>query len=322
MKALIKIIKGFLIGVAAVIPGLSGSVFAVVVGLYEDLLLAVSNLRKNFRSSIRYLLPIVFGAALGVLLSTNLVLWVCETYRQQSYFFFIGLVLGSWPLIWRKMKKIRWKPQYCLLTLAAFAGVLLLSSYTSTLAKAGAEDYVAISQLQGAGDILTVFGAGLFSCSLMSIPGVSGSILLMVIGQYGTVYHSVGQCADLLLFLLQGEWSQAGNAASGVLVALPFLLGAALGFLLVAKLLVSLLKKAEALTYYAVAGLIAGSVVTLFRDGILSDPSFSPAIGLRPFFLFLLLDLLLAGAGIFCTKHMDAPEKSETSTVLSSSRSG
>lgn len=72
--------KGFLIGIALVIPGLSGSMFAVVVGLYERMVEAISSFRKQPLKNIKFLLPIMLGAVIGILASTKLVLWLCEQF--------------------------------------------------------------------------------------------------------------------------------------------------------------------------------------------------------------------------------------------------
>ena len=73
---LINALKGALIGVALVIPGLSGSIFAVIVGLYEPLLAAIAQFKKDWRQAIGFLWPIGIGAGIGVLLSTKIILWL------------------------------------------------------------------------------------------------------------------------------------------------------------------------------------------------------------------------------------------------------
>ncbi len=309
LKQIFHFIKGILIGIAAVIPGLSGSIFAVVVGLYEDILLAVNNLRKQTKKSILFLLPIVIGAAVGVLISTNLVLYICETYTHQSYIFFIGLVLGSIPLILRKMKKVPFRSVYLILPLITFAVILFVSFYTKNLSSGSAESYVAIPQITGIGDFLVIFFSGLVSCSLMSIPGISGSITLMVIGQYGSVYNAVGKCADMLTSLVQGNWEGVKASGSSVFVVLPFALGAIAGFLLIAKFLVYLLKKAEALTYYAVFGLVLGAIATLFLDGVFADKTQLSGMDSKMLVFTVILDLILIAGGIFCSVFLDKPQK-------------
>lgn len=180
MRKLIDFIKGILIGIALVIPGLSGSIFAVVVGLYEPILHAVNNVRKEFKKSFLFLLPIVLGVVIGILLSTKMVLWVTQNYIQQSYFFFIGLVLGSVPLVLRKVKGIKFKPQYLLLSVISFAAILAISFMLAGKNEEVAKEAITIAKITGVGDFLILTFAGLFACASMSIPGVSGSVMLMV----------------------------------------------------------------------------------------------------------------------------------------------
>lgn len=104
--------------------------------------------------------------------------------------------------------------------------------------------------------------------------------------------------------LITGNTAEAKAAAASILVVVPFLIGAVIGFLLIAKLLVFLLKKAESLTYYAVGGLVAGAVVTLLTEAV-RDPSFSFSIGVGKFIIILVIDAVLVVAGILCTKYLD-----------------
>jgi putative membrane protein len=304
MRKIIDFVKGIFIGIALVIPGLSGSIFAVVVGLYESILNAVNNIRKEFKKSFLFLLPIVLGVGVGILASTKLVLWVTENYKQQSYFFFIGLVLGSLPLILRKVKGIKFKPQYLLITVAAFVGLMLISFLLTGNVDESAAKLPKIEKITGVDDVLILTFAGIFSCATMSIPGVSGSVMLMVVGHYGSVYNAVGNCADFLKALLTGNIDEAKVAASSILVVLPFMIGAVIGIALIAKILVYLLKKYEAQMYYGVGGLVAGAVVTLLTEAI-KDPTFTFSIGVGKFLLILLIDAVLVVIGIICTKYLD-----------------
>jgi putative membrane protein len=307
MKNIINFIKGIFIGIAVIIPGLSGSIFAVVVGLYDKMLNAINTFRKEPKKNFIFLLPIIIGCAVGVLISTKATLFVTETYKQQSYFFFIGLVLGSIPLVLRKMKKVKFNPLYLILTFLSFFIIMTMTLSITTGNEDTAKSIVAIESIQSVQDVLIIFGAGVFSCSMMAIPGVSGSVMLMVINQYGTVYYAVGKCVDVIKYLLDGNMAAAGEAAQGIIVVLPFLLGAVVGFALIAKILGYLLKKFEGLTYYAVLGLIVGAIFALAHTGVLPELKFNIGIGsLAP---LLLIDLVCIVVGVLCTKFLDSPEK-------------
>lgn len=307
MKSVINFIKGFFIGIALVIPGLSGSIFAVVVGLYDKILMAINTFRKNLKKNIIFLLPILLGILAGIFGSTNAILWVCENYTQQSYFFFIGLVLGSLPLVLRKMKKVKFNPIYLILAFLSFFIIMTITLSIGAGNEEAAKSYIAIERIQNVSDLLIVFGAGVFSCSMMAIPGVSGSVMLMVVNQYGTVYNAVGKCVYVVKYILQGNWEMAMASAESVLIVIPYGIGAIVGFVLIAKILTYLLKKFEGLTYYAVLGLIIGAIFSLAYNGVLPDLDFT--LGAGKLVGLFVIDIILVIAGILCTIFLDSPEK-------------
>ena len=299
--SIINVIKSFFIGIALVIPGLSGSIFAVVVGLYEDIINAVSSFSKDIKGNIKFLAPVAIGCVIGILASTKAVLWLCENYQLQSYMFFIGLVLGSAPLIWRKMSKIKFNPVYLLLTIISFAAILLTSSGSSDSEKS----YIAIQALRGLPDFLTLLFAGIISVSLMMIPGISGSVMLMVLGQYGTVYNAVGSALDFLMYVIKGDFIAASECFMTVALIIPFLLGALIGIVIIAKILSFLLKKWESLVYYCVLGLISGAIVVLALEGGIVEiaADFSANV------LNIFISIIFIVIGCVCTVFLDNPKE-------------
>ena len=307
MSHIVNFIKGIIVGIAVVIPGLSGSMFAVIVGLYEKMINAVSNLRKEFKKNVLFLLPIVLGGVIGILLSAKLIVDLCEKFPQQSYFFFIGLVLGSIPLVLRKVKQIKFKPIYLLITLFSF-GFIMIMGYLSS-----GETSESISEtvhyLTGFSDVIAVFIAGFFSCALMSVPGVSGSVTLMVLGQYNKVYGAVGDCSDMVKYILKGDFDAALLYGKSLGTAIVFAIGGVLGFLIIAKLISRLLLKFEAQVYYGVSGMVLGATVILFTQGVLLDDSFKSIFtgaGLSGGIVgILVIDVLLIAIGVICTLFLD-----------------
>ncbi len=312
MSHIVNFVKGIIIGIAVVIPGLSGSIFAVVVGLYEKMINAVSEFRKDIKKNILFLLPIVIGAVIGVLLSTKLVLMLCQTYTQQAYFFFIGLVLGSIPLVLRKLKLKKFHPAYLLITVFCI-GLVLLMSFVSGGEGTGDGAASAVYYLTGFRDGIVILFAGFLSCALMSIPGVSGSVTLMVIGQYNKVYGAVSECTDLLKYLIKGDFTKAGEASRSLWLVAVFAIGGVLGFVLISKLIAALLRRFECQTYYGVAGMVIGAVLTLFLQGVLTDGKFISAFGgdfTVKIIGMLALDLVMVVLGVVCTLFLD--DDSET----------
>lgn len=264
----VNFLKGILIGIALVVPGLSGSIFMVVVGLYDKVMDAITTLLTKLKKNTLFLLPIVIGIGVGILASTKGVLFIYERFTWQSSLFFIGLILGSIPLIVRKMhKKQDFKPIYILVAVVCF---IMLTAASNMIFSGTDESYIAIRSISSISEFITIVWAGLFSCSLMMIPGVSGSVNLMVIGQYGTIYNAAGSIVDALRYLLIKDMTAFNEAISSAVILLPFILGAVIGIGLIAKLLTFLLKKYEAYVYYGVFGIVCACVVSLLRNGVLN----------------------------------------------------
>lgn len=303
---IVDFIKGIIVGIAIVIPGLSGSIFAVVVGLYDKMINAVSTIKTNFKKNIIYLLPIAVGGLLGILLSTKAIVKIYTNYPQQSYFFFIGLVIGSIPLVLRKMSKVRFKPSYLLITFFSI-GFIVLMGYLG-----GGENTSEVSgvntHISGVFDFLTVFAAGFASCASMTIPGVSGSVSLMVLGEYPRVYGAVAECTDMIRYLAAGDMSAALEASKSIWTVLVFGIAGVLGFVLVAKLIAKLLQKFEAQVYYGVLGMVLGAVIILFKQGVMIDEKFMAIFtdGLSSSVLLMLsIDAILIVIGVICTMFLD-----------------
>ncbi|MBU7555639.1 DUF368 domain-containing protein [Pediococcus ethanolidurans] len=253
--------KGFFIGIALVIPGLSGSMFAVVVGLYERMVEAISTFRKQLLKNIKFLLPIMIGAVIGILASTKLVLWLCEQFPVMSYGFFIGLVIGVLPFVYKKVSFQKFNFFDAILAILGFAFIMFVSHQGT----GGLSDFVAMSQLRTLSDWGVIAFAGFFAISMMMIPGISGAVMLMMVNQYGTIYNSVAKLLDTVMFLLVGKFDQAKQAFSSVIILLPFIIGAVLGVILMAKVLNYLLHKYAHQVYCAVFGIVVAGIWILME---------------------------------------------------------
>lgn len=299
---LMNMIKGFLIGIALVVPGLSGSIFAVVVGIYEPLLNSVNHFRSDIRRHSRFLGPVAVGVVLGILASTKLVLYLTEAFPILAYAFFTGLVLGVIPFVLKKMRQIRFNPHYFLLSVGGFIIIWLLAQLGDTTSTTS----VAIRQVTSMADAGLLLFAGLFSVSLMAIPGISGSVMLMVINQYGTVYYAVSQLTDAAALLLRGNGRAWGMIGTSLLVLLPFMIGAVVGLILIAKLMEWLLKHFPAQVYYAVLGVVIAAIAILLQTGVL--PPFA-TMAANQLTIQVIGAVVLTVLGVISALFFDKPEE-------------
>lgn len=102
MKFLIDYCKGILIGSGAILPGISSGVFCVILGIYEKLIDSVLNLFHDFKKNVIFLLPIGLGGITGVLLVGKLLNFLFNEYPMPTKFCFIGLILGSIPVLFKQ----------------------------------------------------------------------------------------------------------------------------------------------------------------------------------------------------------------------------
>lgn len=300
------IVQGIILGVAAVLPGLSTSVAAVLMGMYNELIALIANVRKDFKNSMKKLIPLGIGAVVGILISVELILNVCEKFPIQSYMFFAGLVIGGFPVVLKKANQKPFKPQYLLITALSFGVMYAIS----ILGQGASESFIALESLDSVGAFLTMMFAGAFSVSLMTIPGVSGSIMLMIIGQYGTVYNSASQGIKMISALFKGDMTAFKSSMMSVLLLLPFIIGALVGVLLIVKLLSFLLKKCEFAVYYGVVGILLSSVFTLFQSAIVDFWPKTNTGGQN--IVLILLCMVLIVIGVLCTLFLDKPSEKKS----------
>ena len=245
MKNLILIIKGFFIGIANIIPGVSGGTIALIVGVYERLIEAISHFTKNIKENIKFILPIGIGIAISILTLSNVIDKSYKTYPFATTLFFIGLVLGGIPFGYKKIKE-KAKISNWIIFLITFSLVIIMSLLGNT------ETFSTVSldnlNLLGYIKLLLV---GILASATMIIPGVSGSLVLMLIGYY---YPIISVLKDLTKF---------NNLSSNLLIVIVFGIGVLIGVIVLAKIIEMLFNKYENKTYYGVLGFICASVFAI-----------------------------------------------------------
>ena len=153
MDFLSRMLKGLVVGVANIIPGVSGGTMAVVMGIYDKLIGAVSDLRRDFKNSVIYLFPIGVGALLGILLFSYLIEYLLANFTMPTNIFFLGLILGSIPMIYRRATREKLK-KVSLLPFAASFAVMIVMTLLQNVTDAGSAlittlDAVALGVLLG-----------------------------------------------------------------------------------------------------------------------------------------------------------------------------
>lgn len=248
MEFVKDIFRGVAIGIANIIPGVSGGTMMVSMGIYQDIIHAVTGIFRHIRESIRVLLPYVVGMGIGIVGLSFVIGYFFAYYPLQTALLFIGLIFGGLPLILPKVAGTR-PSAVELLIFAAFFALIIWMQFWG----------------EGTGKILTaepkmmisLFFVGAVAAATMVVPGVSGSMVLMSLGYYTPIIDHINAFVIAVVTLDFGTMLYC----MGILV--PFGLGVVLGIFLVAKLVEYLLAKHERRTYFAILGLVASSPVAV-----------------------------------------------------------
>lgn len=249
MKRINQILRGVVIGVANIIPGVSGGTMMVSMGIYDTLIDCITHLFSDFRRSVKTLWPYALGMLVGIFALASLLTYCFTNFPLPTSTAFIGLILGGLSPLIRKIDKSKLN----LLAILVFGVFFALIIVMALLNPADVEGRIRMS----AGQMLILLGMGAVASATMLIPGVSGSMVLMLLGYYRPVLAAVNDLKDALL---------GGNLAGAVgpaLVLLPFGVGVLLGIYLVAKLIGWLLSRYPTYTYCGVLGLVAASPVAI-----------------------------------------------------------
>ena len=249
MKWLNQILRGVVIGIANIIPGVSGGTMMVSMGIYDTLIHCITHLFSEFRQSVKTLLPYLIGMVAGIFALASLLTYCFAHFPLPTGTAFIGLILGGLSPLMQKVdrKKLNW-----------LAGVLFAAFFALIIVMAMANPADVDSRIQvSVGQMLLLVLLGMIASATMLIPGVSGSMVLMLLGYYRPVLAAVNDFKDALLGgSLHAAFTQA-------LILIPFGVGVLLGIYFVAKAIGWLLARYPTHTYCGVLGLVLASPVAI-----------------------------------------------------------
>lgn len=262
MKNLInQLLRGVVIGVANIIPGVSGGTMMVSMGIYDTLIHCITHLFKEFKKSIKTLLPYAVGMLVGIVALASVINWGLENHPLPTNTLFIGLILGGLGPLLKKVDTKKINAAAVIAFIALFALIIWLGiQRKDSIQNAESIDMNVLQML------IMVF-IGMIASATMIIPGVSGSLVLMLLGYYKPVVNALSTLKDGLFSL---NFDLMGQP---VLMLLPFLLGIVLGIFGVAKLIEWLTARFPTPTYCGVLGLVVASPISLLIQTDLSGVS-------------------------------------------------
>ena len=285
MTFFMDIIKGILIGIANIIPGVSGGTMAVSLGIYDKLISSVSNLLKDWKKSLVTLLPIILGCGVGIVGFTYAIEYLLSHHTFVTCMAFVGLILGGIPILLISLKKELAKTS-SKIGISGILAFVFLFAVAVFLPMMNAEDEVLKTFHATPGVMAALFFVGIIASATMVIPGVSGSLVMMILGYYYGIINTIKSFLDALkAFDMPG-------LIHGFALLMPFGIGVLLGIFLIAKLITFLFEKFGIQTYCAILGLIIASPFAIFYNtGALKQIS---SLGIGQILLGCLLAVLFA----------------------------
>lgn len=281
--------KGGAIGLAMIIPGVSGGTLAVLLGVYDKIIDSVGNLFKKFKESFLFLLPIALGAVLAFAALYYPLKYALIYAPFPTIMLFAGLMLGSIPDLIKKSEKNGFK-KFDTIGLALACLLVIGICFIPNLGDVNLSADMEVWQY-----FLLLFMGMLASCALV-VPGVSGSMLMLIFGYY-----------QPLLATISALKVSFGHS---LLVLATFAVGLVIGFFTIAKLMQFLLKRFRRATYWSIVGFVIGSIpaviITFFHEYAHDLTTYlSPlqiSLGVICFVLGAIATYLLAR---FTTKHAE-----------------
>ncbi len=236
---IILILKGFLIGIAKIIPGVSGSVLAISLGIYEKFLKAIGKFFDNVKKNTNFLLPLGIGILVSIVLTSKIVSYLMQNYLTPTLFLFIGLIIGGIPHLYKKIniKKINFSN--ILYLLIPFLLVVIPIFATNSMADKTTTNF------------FIIFVLGMIDALATIIPGLSGTAILMMIGYYTFVITNIGN-----------------PSLNNLSILIPFGLGFMITIILSVKTMHYLLENHHQKTYLSIIGFTLSSIIVILNKAL------------------------------------------------------
>lgn len=244
-----EVFFGFLVGLGKIIPGVSGAMIAISLGIYKKLIDCVTEPLKN----IKYIITIGIGFLIAVVFGSKLIMYFMNNHFFFTMMFFIGLIGGGIPQVLLKSFAKKIDIKCILISIITFLIIILL-----TVLKG--ESTVSIINYP------FLILIGFIEAFTMIIPGISGTAVLMIIGYYNIVMNFLNNLFNL------------SKIIDTIKFAIPFGIGLLIGVYIVSKFVKYLMEKHEKIFFSAILGFVVASVLVLFKEAFISGISFQTYI--------------------------------------------
>jgi len=243
------------LGAANIVPGISGATLAVIFRVYDRLIESINNLFTDMKRSLLFLVPVGLGMVIGILFVGVVLDGFFDRFSFQTSAFIAGLVAGGIPFIHSQaISKDGKKPVFYIIAVAAAAVIILLALVAPTPTHEATEYF-------NWGFAFLLFAGGLVAAAALVVPGVSGAMVLMLFGLLPTIMNTISLITGYLATPFD-----FGLLPPILQIAVPLGLGIVLGILLASKLIAILLEKYFSVTYFAILGMVFGTIFVVFSN--------------------------------------------------------
>ena len=246
MENIILFVKGVIIGIGKIIPGLSGSMIMMILGLYEKGIRSVTHYFDDIKDNTKFLLLVGSGILVAVVLISKLIQLLLIHYAFIIICMFIGLILGGIPSV---LKEVEGTSNINNIFIFIIFFILSLSLILSEQTH----------QINFEGNPLIMFVIGIIEAATMIIPGISGTAVLMALGLYHVLIEMFSNLSNLNIFIVN------------IKVIVPFGLGLLIGSWFFIKLMDYLLSNYKIKTYWVIIAFAISSIVLMFEKAFESS---------------------------------------------------
>jgi len=259
-RFLYRVFCGFFLGISIFAPGFSGSVIAIIMGVYQDIISIIAAPFKRLKQNIIFCFPLAIGVAISAVLFVVALKFLFETYEKATYLLFAGLIAGNMPVIFAEIKKGRFRKHYLAGGGGAFAAALILGVLTVASGPAPGIDGITSNLPLLA---LSGFAGGVTAL----VPGMSVSLVLIILGVYGQIIFA----AESLLHM---DFTYVMHLGLFGLCAVSGLVFASKGIKVV-------FEKFPGLANSMVFGFVAGSLIGIIISSLrIEDANFNWLLGI------------------------------------------
>ena len=312
-----KLVAGLAIGAGAAIPGVSGAAIAVIFHVYEDIINAVNSFRKKFGWAIKVLIPILIGIMVAVIICIIVFSLAFEYLMFVLICVFAGFLLGSFPGITDEVKGTKLNKKFVLLIALGALFVVALGVLNVIVGLNGFTVENLFLDPIPWWLYLVLIPVGAVAAVALTVPGLSGSLILLILGFYRPLVDNVKHWAGELL---RGNFAHTGPLF-GVLGC--FAVGCLIGVVVVSKIMNTLLKKWRLETFFTIIGFIAGSIFVLFFNSnivsyyrVWANPSLGDAFKIHPvlpIWLEIIIGLLVLALCAFLSYRLVVAQRKRAS---------